>query len=226
MPRGASYAPRAGCDSRTCHLAEFGRVRKLAKRRGREPRDGVGSTPTPATAIGDNWKAAGYGWPDRTANAVLLTEMRVRLPRFPLGLAPATWCLWCSGFCTTGRDPEGGGSTPLRHPSTRVCSRESKRSPKPPHGVRLLALVLPERLASVPDCTAVFETAGRGSIPRQGSGLCPRSVRDQHATVRRSRTRLDSWRGLLRFDAGAGRQGDRLQSGSKWVRLPPASLVQ
>ena len=25
-------------------------------------------------------------------------------------------CLWCSGFCTAGCEPDGGGSTPLRHP--------------------------------------------------------------------------------------------------------------
>jgi hypothetical protein len=30
------------------------------------------------------WKVAGYGWPGRSANAVLLTEMRVRLPCLPL----------------------------------------------------------------------------------------------------------------------------------------------
>ena len=30
------------------------------------------------------WKVAGYGWPGRSAKAVLLTEMRVRLPCLPL----------------------------------------------------------------------------------------------------------------------------------------------
>src|SRR5262245_17321757 len=69
--------------------------------------------------------------------------MRVRLPCLPLhericasmvkriitsrfereipGSSPGRgiWCLWCSGFCTAGCEPEGGGSTPLRHPSER-----------------------------------------------------------------------------------------------------------
>ena len=30
------------------------------------------------------WKVAGYGWPGRSAKAVLQTEMRVRLPCLPL----------------------------------------------------------------------------------------------------------------------------------------------
>src|SRR5215471_17069116 len=75
-----------------------------------------------------------------------------------------------------------------------------------------------------------------------------------HATLRRSKTRFDSWRGhcdfgfgiadfgfdlgkailnsairnpksQISFDAGARRHGNRLQSGFKRVRLPPASLT-
>jgi hypothetical protein len=33
-----------------------------------------------------NWKVAGYGWPGRTANAVSLRGMRVRIPCLPLDL--------------------------------------------------------------------------------------------------------------------------------------------
>jgi hypothetical protein len=33
---------------------------------------------------GSTWKVAGYGWPGRSAKAVLPTEMRVRLPCLPL----------------------------------------------------------------------------------------------------------------------------------------------
>lgn len=47
-------------------------------------------------------------------------------------------------------------------------------------------------------------------------------MRDLHTTLRRSRTRFNSWQG--HFDAGARRHGDCLQSSSKRVRLPPASL--
>src|SRR5437868_15203641 len=50
----------------------------------------------------------------------------------------------------------------------------------------------------------------------------------RHATLRRSKTRFDSWRGQLICevnDAGARRSGNRLQSGFKRVRLPPASLT-
>ena len=48
--------------------------------------------------------------------------------------------------------------------------------------------------------TAVLETARRGSIPRRGAGdndICPRSVPDSHATLRRSKARFNSWRGHL-----------------------------
>jgi hypothetical protein len=65
----------------------------------------VGSIPTPLTEwahgptgrhqfgrleirvrfpVGPLWKVAGYGWPGRSAKAVLPTEMRVRLPCLPL----------------------------------------------------------------------------------------------------------------------------------------------
>ena len=114
-----------------------GRVRKSAKRPGREPGDGLwvrfpprllrrsrgpaaktpgphpgddGSSPsgiilgcwsnrtTPAPHAGNEgatpsrstrWKVAGYGWPGRSAKAVLPTEMRVRLPCLPLATRPA-----------------------------------------------------------------------------------------------------------------------------------------
>jgi hypothetical protein len=42
--------------------------------------ENVGSIPTPLTVR----KVAGYGWPGRSAKAVLPTEMRVRLPCLPL----------------------------------------------------------------------------------------------------------------------------------------------
>jgi hypothetical protein len=35
------------------------------------------------------------------------------------------WCLWCSGFCTSGCEPEGSGSTPLRYP-WKKAKREAK----------------------------------------------------------------------------------------------------
>ena len=47
-------------------------------------------------------------------------------------------------------------------------------------------------------CTAVFEAARPGSIPGRGtrrSTSCPRGVPDSHTTLRRSRTRFNSWRG-------------------------------
>ncbi len=84
-------------------------------------------------------KVAGYGWPDRGANAALAwrDEGSTPLPSAvkkgcgardecnealdSLHLIPHTSplrrCLWCSGFCTTGCEPGGGGSTPSRHPS-------------------------------------------------------------------------------------------------------------
>jgi hypothetical protein len=65
-----------------------------------------------------------------------------------------------------------------------VCSRESRRSPKPLDRVRLLAPVLfadVARLRMPCECagsTAAFEAAGLGPIPRRGTGVtdCPRSV--------------------------------------------------
>ena len=39
--------------------------------------------PSPLT-LATRWKVAGYGWPGRSAKAVLPTEMRVRLPCLPL----------------------------------------------------------------------------------------------------------------------------------------------
>ena len=57
--------------------------------------------------------------------------------------------------------------------------------------------------ASVPDSTAVFGTARRGSIPRRGTEkIRPRSVGDSHATLRRSKTRFDSWRGQCTMSPG------------------------
>lgn len=55
--------------------------------------------------------------------------------------------------------------------------------------------------AGVMDSMAVFETVGRGSTPRRGTyGIRNmeqqtrlQSVADSHATLRRSRTRFDSW---------------------------------
>ena len=50
------------------------------------------------------------------------------------------------------------------------------------------------------DGTAVFETARRGSIPRRGTETKrPWGVPDSHTTLRRSRTRFNSWRGHYVF---------------------------
>ena len=74
----------------------------------------VGSSPTPLTLrahgptgrhqfgileirvrfpVGPFWKVAGYGWPGRTAKAVLPTEMRVRLPCLPLDAPMVKWTI-------------------------------------------------------------------------------------------------------------------------------------
>lgn len=51
--------------------------------------------------------------------------------------------------------------------------------------------------AGVPDSTTVFGTARRGSIPRRGTDYRTSSECGGilHATLRRSMTRFDSWRG-------------------------------
>ena len=54
--------------------------------------------------------------------------------------------------------------------------------------------------------------------------LSPRGVPDSHTTLRRSRTRFNSWQGHFINDAEARRHSDCLQSSFKWVRFPPASF--
>jgi hypothetical protein len=70
---------------------------------------------------------------------------------------------------------EAPGSTPAEYPRPRIgmCSWESSESPKLVHRVRILAslLFVSDRLSS------------------------PWSVTESHATLRRSQTRFDSWRG-------------------------------
>ena len=77
-----------------------------------------------------------------------------------------------------------------------VC-RKACQLPKLLDQVRLLDGLLTTRPASVLDSTADFGSARRGSIPRRAAsqdsnvlGVC----RIKHATVRRSRTKFDSWR--------------------------------
>ncbi len=70
---------------------------------------------------------------------------------------------------------EAPGSTPAEYPRPRIgmCSWESSESPKLAHRVRILAslLFVSDRVSS------------------------PWSVTESHATLRRSQTRFDSWRG-------------------------------
>jgi hypothetical protein len=68
---------------------------------------------------------------------------------------------------------------------TRACSRESRRPPKPPHGVRLLALVL--SLDGVTDRIGPSEGPGPGSNPgrdtakQDGAQFCPAGVLERMA---------------------------------------------
>lgn len=130
-----------------------------------------------------------------------------------------------------------------------MCSWESRQPPKLLHGVRLLALVLMSRWcsgfaldppkvqalvqiqvgiliqpASVPDCTAVLETARRGSTPRRaatrfsssgcaGLAFNPAKVEVQVRFLARTLMTLEP-------DGTAAACKAALQ----WVRLPPASL--
>src|ERR1700677_5060893 len=76
-----------------------------------------------------------------------------------------------------------GPRTPVRG-LTRACSRESRRPPKPPHGVRLLALVLrKKRLGGVTDRIGPSEGPGPGSNPG-------RDTWDQDEATASSRWRL------------------------------------
>jgi hypothetical protein len=96
------------------------------------------------------------------------------------------------------------------------CDGFARDPPKVADQVRLLARALLGRAPR--ECvgrTAVFEAARPGPIPGRGTLLAsrPRSVTDSHTTLRRSRTRFNSWRGHHFHDAGARRPGDRLQPG-------------
>lgn len=55
-----------------------------------------------------------------TKAALRLNRIAASYPRSPARLKSDSyekiWCPWCSGFCTSGRDPEGDGSTPFGHP--------------------------------------------------------------------------------------------------------------
>src|SRR5574340_960717 len=74
---------------------------------------------------------------------------------------------------------------------------------------------------------AVFETAGRGSIPRRGAernvlGVCRISTRPCEGRRPGSTPGKDTGE----CGAGARRHGNRLQSGFKRVQLPPAPLIR
>ena len=194
-----------------------------------------------------DWKVAGYGWPGRTANAVSLRGMGVRIPCLPLYCPDgeeddhASVLTRSPGFESwSGRRDgliRGPGSEMDDHAS--VLTRCSGFESWPGHGSVLIdgfrgvteshENVNLNAPGSTPgegtlfvaphECvgrTAVFEAARPGSIP--GRGILfptrPRSVTDSHTTLRRSRTRFNSWRGHPFLDAGARRPGDRLQPGS------------
>jgi hypothetical protein len=112
---------------------------------------------------------------------------------------------------------------------TRVCSWESQRPPKPPHGVRLLALVLlacecAGSHGSLRNCKTGFNSSA-GCLEK----LRPRGVLDWHATLRRLRSRFDSWRGRslgLRLVASFGRseQNEHFSSLGTQVSCLPSTL--
>ena len=133
---------------------------------------------------------------------------------------------------------------------TRVCSWESRQPPKLLHGVRLLALVLMSRWcsgfaldppkvqalvqfqvgiltqpASVPDRTAVLETARRGSTPRRAaarftSSGCAGWARNPAKVEVQVRFLARTLVKTLEPDGTAA----ACKAAFQWVRLPPASL--
>jgi hypothetical protein len=136
-----------------------------------------------------------------------------------------------------GCEPGGKGSTPFGYPYTSVLLGEPAASKTASRGSTPRARAFcPDCVA---DCTRLSEGRSPGSSPgrdtdsrslrvcriaRQSSklqdevqllggllrDLRPRGVLDWHATLRRLRSRFDSWRG--RCDAGARRYGGCLQS--------------
>jgi hypothetical protein len=155
--------------------------------------------------------------------------LRVRLPPLPL-------CLWCKGSIPAC-EAVGAGSIPVRHISEAEHGKANHDR----------GVLLGEQRAS--------KTRAQGSNPcAPAVGVKPLECDGRHTVLRKPQTRFDSWRGYSGFfsssecegrtrpcegrgpgstpggdifinDAGARRPGDRLQTGLKWVRLPPASLA-
>ena len=89
--------------------------------------------------------------------------------------------------------------------------------PKVADQVRLLARALFRSIPVSVPAHGGFRSRKAGFDSRAGDCAFirrPRSVPDSHTTLRRSRTRFNSWRGHRYLDAGARRPGDRLQPGS------------
>jgi len=76
----------------------------------------------------------------------------------------------------------------------------------------------------VAEGTAVFEAARLGSTPRRGKRR-PRGVPESHTTVRRSRTRFDSWRGHSPSSPPVPRAHSEAQRpGGRAAALPTAEV--